>query len=182
MTGVFTLNFTKFSPADFPERYEVIDGIIYDMTPPPLEIHQRIITNLIGEFILYLKNKPCKVYTAPFGVWWNANSEEHVEPDLVVICDSSKILEKGCVGAPDLIVEVLSRATASKDKGVKLRKYRASGVREYWIVDPVNELVEVYFFQENVFREPDIFDTMETTMLYCGIFDDLNIEVRRLFL
>ena len=174
-----------------PERYEMINGVIYDMTPLPLEIHQRIVINLLGELIPYVKGKSCNVYTAPFGMWWDETSDEHVEPDVVVVCDPSKIHEKGCVGAPDLIVEVLSRSTAGKDRGVKLKKYRSSGVKEYWIIDPVNELVEVYSFDDNLFREPSVYEMgvvddegtdEKHTLISSGVFEDLKIEIRQLFL
>ena len=178
------MNFTNPSSL-LPERYEVINGVIYDMTPPPIEIHQRIVSNLVIKFGSYLEGKSCKVYPAPFGVWWNETSDEHVEPDVVVVCDPSKIREKGCIGAPDLVVEVLSRSTAGKDRGVKLKKYRSSGVKEYWMIDPVNELVEVYLFQTNMFREPDVYEVNEgnegNAIISVGIFDDLKIDVRQLF-
>lgn len=161
------------------ERWERIDSVIYDMTPPPSSQHQAIVGNLYGEFYTYLKGKQCKAFPAPFGVWLDAENDNYVEPDITLVCDQSKIHQKGCVGVPDLVVEVLSPSTALKDKRVKLRRYRLSGVREYWIVDPFNKIVEVYKFSENVFTEPEVYGKDET--ITDGIFDDLAIDLRNIF-
>lgn len=161
------------------ERWERIDGIIYDMTPPPSSQHQTVVSNLHGEFYTYLKGKQCKVFPAPFGVWLDDEYDNYVEPDIAVVCDLSKIHPKGCVGVPDLVVEVLSPSTALKDKRIKLRRYRLAGVREYWIADPVNQIVEVYKFSENVFTEPEIYGKDET--VNNGIFEDMEINLRDIF-
>lgn len=161
------------------ERWERISGIIYDMTPPPSSQHQSIVSSLNGEFYTYLKEKPCKVFPAPFGVWLEDDNDNYVEPDITIVCDPSKIKIKGCVGVPDLVVEVLSPTTALKDKRVKLRTYRLSGVREYWIVDPPNQIVEIYKFSENIFTEPQVYGKDETVKV--GIFEDLNINLRDIF-
>ena len=84
------------------ERWERIDGVIYDLTPPPSSQHQAIVGSLYGEFYTYLKGKHCKAFPAPFGVWLDD------ENDITVVCDPSKIHKKGCVGVPDLVVEGLS--------------------------------------------------------------------------
>ena len=162
-----------------PERYELIDGVIFDMIPSPTSTHQRISSNLHTEFGLYLKGKPCKVFSAPFDVYLKDGIDEWVIPDLTVICDQSKIQEKGCVGAPDLVVEILSKTTAVKDRTVKLTLYRTAGVKEYWIVDPYGETVEVYQFGENVFSLPDIYGVED--VMKVGIFDDLQITLREIF-
>jgi len=161
------------------ERWERIDGIIYDMTPPPSSQHQAIVGNLYGEFYTYLKGKKCKAFPAPFGVWLDDENDIYVEPDIAVVCDQSKIHDKGCIGAPDLVVEVLSPSTALKDKRVKLRRYRLSGVREYWIVDPLNQIVEVYKLSENVFTEPQVYGKDETVKV--DIFEDLEINLHDIF-
>ncbi|MFD1675876.1 Uma2 family endonuclease [Alicyclobacillus fodiniaquatilis] len=163
------------------ERWERIDGIIYDMTPPPTSDHQSIVSNLHREISVYLKGKTCKVFPAPFGVWLNAEEPNgnYVEPDITVICEQSKIHRQSCMGAPDMIVEVLSPSTALKDKTVKLRAYRVAGVREYWIVDGANEIVEVYTFAENVFSEPDIYGKEQRIAV--RIFQDLSIDLKDVF-
>lgn len=161
------------------ERWERIDGIVYDMTPPPSSQHQAIVGSLYGELYTYLKGKKCKAFPALFGVWLDDENDIYVELDITVVCDQSKIHEKGCIGAPDLVVEVLSPSTALKDKRVKLRHYRLSGVLEYWIVDPFNQIVEVYKLSENVFTEPQVYGKEETVKV--GIFEDLEINLHDIF-
>lgn len=161
------------------KRWERIDGVIYDMTPPPSSQHQAIVESLYGEFYTYLKGKQCKAYPAPFGVWLDDANDIYVEPDITIVCDHSKIHTKGCIGVPDLVVEDLSPSTALKDKRVKLKLYRLSGVLEYWIVDPFNQIMEVYRLSENVFTEPQVYGKDETVTV--GIFEDLEINLYDIF-
>jgi Uma2 family endonuclease len=161
------------------ERYEVIDGVVYDMTPPPSTAHQRASNRLYALFANYLRGKGCEAFHAPFGVWFNERDDEHVEPDVTIVCDPSKLREKGCVGTPDLIVEVLSPATAAKDRKVKLRRYQRAGVREYWIVDPVHKTVEVYRLEENVFGKAEVYS--EEDIVQVGIFDDCQINLKDVY-
>jgi len=162
------------------ERWELIDGVVYDMTPPPTSEHQSIVGNLFREISVYLKGKTCKAFPAPFGVWLDAEeSGNYVEPDITIICDPSKIHKKGCLGVPDMVVEVLSPSTALKDKRVKLKRYRLSGVREYWIVDPVYQVVEVFRLSENVFSEPQVYGKDENVRV--GIFEDFEINLIDVF-
>ena len=119
------------------------------------------------------------MFPAPFGVWMTPDEQEHVEPDITVVCDREKIHTKGYVGVPDLIVEVLSASTAFKDKTVKLHLYRKSGVREYWIIDPSNEIVEVYQLHDRTFGEPQIYG--KDAIVKVGIFEDLSINLVELF-
>lgn len=160
-------------------RWERIEGVIYNMTPPPTAQHQSIVSRLQGEFYAFLKEKKCTSYVAPFGVWLNDEHDNYVEPDLTIICDPSKIHTKGCVGTPDLIVEVLSPATAVKDKGVKLKRYRISGVREYWIIDPLHQTVEVFLFTNNLCIEPRVYGKEDT--LNVDLFPGLVIHLPDIF-
>lgn len=162
-----------------PERYEIIDSVIYDMSPSPNERHQRISGNLFREFSVYLKGKSCRAYAAPFDVYLKDGVDEWVIPDLTIVCDPSKLQDKGCVGAPDLVVEILSKATAVKDRTVKYKLYRASGIQEYWIVDPHWQTVDVYKFGDNVFSAPEIYESGDC--LKVGIFDDLEINLSEIF-
>lgn len=127
------------------QRAELIDGRIYNMAPPA-RIHQKLITELVSALHQYIRNNNgnCEVYPAPFAVFLNADDRNYVEPDISVICDKSKLTEKGCNGAPDLIMEVVSPSTQQMDYGIKLFKYRTAGVREYWIINPVTRIVNVY--------------------------------------
>lgn len=129
------------------QRAELIDGTIY-MQAAPLRIHQRITGRLQYSIFSHIEKsgKPCDVYAAPFAVYLG---EDYVEPDISVICDPNKLTEKGCVGAPDWIIEVLSPSTAMNDYVRKLGLYARSGVREYWIIDPENSTVLTYVFSES---------------------------------
>ena len=127
------------------QRAELINGTIYNMAPPN-RLHQDIVMNLSAEIRDYIKknNGSCKVYPAPFAVFLNNDNQTYVEPDISVICDKSKLDDRGCNGAPDWIIEVVSQSTKRMDYGIKLFKYRTAGVREYWIVNPLNKTVNVY--------------------------------------
>ncbi len=126
-------------------RWELIDGIPYDMSPGPSRKHQGILVELLYEFRSFLEGKPCKVYMSPFDVRLNADEEDDtvVQPDLLVVCDGSKLDERGCKGAPELIVEILSPSTIRHDSWVKYNLYKRSGVKEYWLVNPEAKTVTV---------------------------------------
>ena len=125
------------------ERWELIDGVAYMMSPAPLRIHQGILFEIAGQFHEFLKDKPCKAYIAPFDVRLNADTSDDtvVQPDLVVVCDTSKLDDRGCKGAPDMVLEILSPSTSRRDKVLKFHTYLRAGVREYWIVDPDTKTV-----------------------------------------
>jgi Uma2 family endonuclease len=120
-------------------RAEIINGLVYAMSPP-LTIHQRILSRLHLKIATHLEGKPCEVFPAPFGVRLfpeeDHSDDTMLEPDLVVVCDPAKIDERGCNGAPDLVIEILSPSTSSMDRVRKFNLYLEAGVREYWIVDP----------------------------------------------
>ncbi len=131
------------------ERWELIYGEAWDMSPAPTRKHQYISGKLFFQIEDYLKDKDCDVYVAPFDVRLSENEEDKktdtvVQPDLLVVCDKSKLDEAGCNGAPDWIVEILSPSTAVKDLNNKYQLYQAKGVKEYWIIDPSNNFLTVY--------------------------------------
>ena len=132
------------------DRAELIDGQIFNMAPPST-MHQVITGELYATIRNYIKksNGSCKPYIAPFAVFLNDDDKNYLEPDISVVCHPKKVDEKGCHGAPDWIIEVVSPATQSRDYGIKLFKYRMSGVREYWIVNPMKEIVNVYSFEND---------------------------------
>lgn len=125
-------------------RYELIDGIAYMMSPSPSRIHQGILGRLYVQLWQFLKGKTCEVYISPFDVRLNVNDNDDnvVQPDLIVVCDKSKLDDNSCAGAPDMVIEILSPSSARFDKFVKFQKYQAYGVREYWIVDPASKTVQ----------------------------------------
>lgn len=156
------------------QRAELINGKFYDMAPPS-RIHQRIsaeIARIFGNYIIE-HNGSCQVYPAPFAVNLDAEDENWVEPDISIICDHTKLTERGCSGAPDLIVEIVSPSSRKLDYATKSGLYLATGVREYWIVDPARETTMVYF--ENDDTTPCIYQF--SVEIPCGIFDGLKIRI-----
>lgn len=155
MSMSFPKSDKKYSYADYlnwpdGERWEIIDGIPYDMSPAPSTKHQLITLELGRQFANYLLDKECRAIIAPFDIRIPSGDEKDediqtvVQPDIVVICDRSKLDDKGYRGAPGLIIEILSPSTSKKDLQEKYRLYERSGVKEYWVVFPREELVEVY--------------------------------------
>ena len=129
------------------QRAELVDGKWFDMATPS-RVHQRISHQLSYELESYIRKKggDCQVYSAPFAVFLKDDGKNYLEPDISVICDSSKLDDKGCHGAPDIVMEVLSPSTKDRDLGVKLYLYRQSGVREYWAINPEIGISMIYFF------------------------------------
>lgn len=156
------------------QRVELIEGIIYDLASPSLT-HQLITTNLSAEIRDYIKRKQgeCKVISAPFGVFLNEDDKTYVEPDVLVVCDKNKLNEKGCMGAPDFVVEVVSPSSQKMDYGIKNVLYSNAGVREYWIIDPQKESTIVYRYEEGA--APTFFPFNQSITV--GIYGDLNITI-----
>jgi Uma2 family endonuclease len=159
ITSIDQLDLTKtYSYADylkwrFEESVELIKGKVIRMSPAPTTSHQRVSLNLTLEFGNYLKGSSCSVFASPFDVRLIRKEDDTqiktvVQPDLCIICDAQKIDEKGCYGAPDLIVEILSPATSKKDVKDKYELYQEAGVLEYWVIDPIAKLVDVFFLKE----------------------------------
>jgi Uma2 family endonuclease len=184
----------KYTYADyvkwtFDEAVELIKGRIFKMAAP-LSNHQDSSLNLASVFKIYLKGKPCKVYVAPFDVRLpkpisqrksDKDIETVVQPDICIVCDLSKIDRRGCVGAPDLIVEVLSKGTASKDVKDKFEVYEESGVKEYWIVSLTERLVNVFRLNEQGKYVPDNRPYVPSDTIRVGIFSDFSILVDDIF-
>lgn len=156
------------------ERAELIDGKIYYMAPPS-RTHQRISEKLYQTIANYIDSKggKCEIYAAPFAVFLNKDDINYMEPDISVICDLSKIDEKGCHGAPDWVIEIVSPGNKPMDYFTKLFKYRMAGVREYWIVDPAKEMVMVYRFEKETMEEYSFGEDVPV-----GIYDGLSIKVQ----
>lgn len=154
------------------QRAELIDGQIYYIAPPSRR-HQLIILSLSRQLADYIdaKNGTCEVDIAPFAVFLNEDDKTYVEPDISVICDSGKLTDQGCKGAPDWIIEIVSPASRRMDYFTKLFKYHTSGVREYWLVDPIKNFVIVYNFDKSDSEQYTFADTIKA-----GIYDDLYID------
>ncbi len=156
------------------ERAELIDGQIYYMAPPS-RTHQRISSCLHNKVYNYIRENDgdCEVYAAPFAVFLNEDDINYVEPDISVICDQSKLDEKGCHGAPDWVIEIVSPSTERIDYGIKLFKYRSAKVREYWVINPSKQTVMVYDFEHELDTKQYSFDD---TIPVC-IYQDLKINI-----
>ncbi len=155
-------------------RSELIDGVMYDMASQE-RIHQGIVGELYYRIRDYIRNKggDCKVYPAPFDVELFENEDTVVQPDISVICDKEKLTKRGCLGAPDWVIEVISPGNPGHDYVKKLNLYKRAGVREYWIVDPANESVTVFINSEDK-EEPDYYTFSDEVK--AGIYDDLSIS------
>lgn len=159
------------------QRAELIDGDMYMMAPPS-RIHQKLVMQLSRIISNYVADKggSCEVYPSPFAVFLNADDKNYVEPDISVICDRDKLNDKGCVGAPDWIIEIVSPSTQRMDYLTKLFKYRTAGVREYWIVNPIKGTVQLYSFE----GEEDSTQSSFSDSITSTIFKDFSICIEDL--
>lgn len=171
---------------DESERCEIINGKLYAMAPPTRE-HQGILGELYGQIWLFLKDKPCKIYTAPFGVRLFENDNDFpenvdtvVEPDISVVCDMNKLDKKGCKGAPDFVIEILSPSNERHDVFVKYNLYMRAGVREYWIADPERRTVRVYILDENgVYKLSEMYGEKDAAKI--TVLNDCPIDLGAVF-
>lgn len=168
------------------ERAELINGEIFLMAPSPSRGHQGISVELTRQFANYLEGKKCKAYHAPFDVRLfekEGDAPEDVdtvvEPDLVVICDPSKLDDRGCKGAPDMVVEILSPSTQRHDRLVKLGLYQRAGVREYWIVSPEEQTVQVFLRQDGSLQLHEVYDRQGVAKV--NVLDGCFIELIKVF-
>ena len=170
------------------ERWELIDGTAWNMSPAPNRYHQEIVSQFMRPILNHLEESPCKVYTAPFDVLLPDSADEEeddiatvVQPDISVICDKNKLTDKGCTGAPDWIIEILSPYTSHKDMSIKYELYRRHGVREYWIADPGNRYVHVYLLdaEGNYPDFPAVY--LRDAVIKCTVVEGLSIDLQRVF-
>lgn len=153
-------------------RAELINGQIYYMAPPSRR-HQALVGELHATIRDYIRKKqgPCKVYPAPFAVFLNEDDLTYVEPDISVICDPNKLNDKGCSGAPDWIIEIVSPGSRQMDYYVKLFKYRSAEVRLYWIVDPEKEKITVWNFEGD-----DVIEFSFRDNVPVSLYEDFTID------
>ncbi|AFH60320.1 Uma2 family endonuclease [Paenibacillus caseinilyticus] len=149
--------------AQWTGQWELIDGKAYNMTPAPSSNHQYCVTRLSAQLLHFYLPRGCEVFVAPFDVYFSesddyAHPEHVVQPDIVVICNRKRIDKKGCFGAPNLVIEVISPSTAIKDYNTKYQLYERFGVEEYWIIDPVGRAVTKLSLHEGQYTDPVIIE------------------------
>ena len=169
------------------KRRELINGFIKLMSPAPKRIHQEVESKLflvIGSFLQ--KNKKCKIYPAPFDVRLPKKDEKQdekiytvVQPDLSIICDPDKLDDRGCIGPPDMIVEITSPKTVDRDVNEKFTIYEQSGVKEYWIVYPQEQSISVFVLEGSKYKFKGMYAGKRQIKVH--IFDDLFIKLEDIF-
>jgi Uma2 family endonuclease len=182
----------KYSYADyltwmFKERLELFKGIIFKMSPAPSTVHQRVAGNIHGILWNKFKNETCSVFIAPFDVRLVSAKKSKsdndiytvVQPDLCVICDQSKLDSRGAIGAPELMIEILSPGNSKKEMRYKYDLYQEAGVLEYWIINPENKTILVYVLKDGIFigQHPLIEDDKIESVL----FPQLDFRLEEIF-
>ncbi|WP_394265220.1 Uma2 family endonuclease [Bergeyella zoohelcum] len=168
------------------ERVELFRGKILKMSPAPSRKHQEISFNLTLTIGHLFRNSPCKLYIAPFDVRLPKTPQNRadqevftvVQPDLCIVCDENKLDDKGCIGAPDLIIEILSPGNSKKEMKSKFEIYEEAGVREYWIVDPVYESVLINVLENGVYRT---FRPIVDNEVKSHIFPNIVLHTQNIF-
>jgi len=148
----------------FTEYVELIKGKVMRKIAAPTKVHQQVSRNLTAEIYNALKGQPCELFPAPFDVRLlkstgngDAQIRTVVQPDLCVVCDASKLDAKGCLGAPDLMIEIISPSTAWLDNGIKANLYAENGVREYWIVFPAEQIINLYELRGEEYKINEVY-------------------------
>lgn len=183
LNGTYT--YADYLTWQFEELVELIKGKIYKMSPSPIRMHQKISRKFVSRFDNFLNGHKCEVYHAPFDVRLlkevNSNKEIYtvVQPDICVICDPNKLDERGCIGAPDLIVEILSPSTSKKDVTIKFDLYEQNGVREYWIVYPGECIIDVFDLEDNKYKLRAKYGSDD--IIPVGIFEGFSINANDIF-
>ena len=164
---------------DDDQRWELIDGIAYAMSAPTVQ-HQDVGGNLYVQLTLFLKGKTCKAFIAPFDVRLNADTYDNtvVQPDVIVICDRTKLSRTGCVGAPDMVIEILSPSTTGHDMIRKYQKYLQAGVREFWIVDHASKAVRVCILGDEKY---DQIDYLDPEIIPVKVLEGCQIDMGKVF-
>lgn len=169
------------------KRCEVLGGVIISMDPSVSPKHQEVSMQLSIEFGSYLRGKRCKVFAGDIDVYlfedkkgWDSEKVKNwVIPDMVIVCDPDKIKKHGIVGAPDFALEILSPSSAKIDRMDKRWAYSKAGVKEYWIVDPANQLVEVYLLKEGVLELENVYTKEDSVHVH--VLENLNIDLANIF-
>lgn len=193
ITNINQLDLDKtYSYADyltwiFQEKLELIKGKIFQMSPAPSRFHQQVSVQLTGLLWTAFKNHSCTLYAAPFDVRLLDKKKSTldkdiftvVQPDLCVICDENKLDDRGCIGAPDLVIEILSPGNSSKEMKYKFDLYEEAGVQEYWIVNPENRTLFVYILKDDKFI--GMHPLIEEDEIQSPLFPQLDFKLEEIF-
>jgi len=190
ITDISQLDLTKqYTYADyltwwFDERVELIRGYVRKMSPAPLDRHQRVIGNVYNDIKNFIRRKKCQVRFAPYDVRLTRNIDDKkvvtvVQPDICIICNTDLIDEKGCNGAPDMIAEILSPGNAKHDVKTKFELYQEAGVKEYWLVDTTEKLVDVFILENGTYRLVKKY--VEDDIVPLNTLEGLNIDLKDIF-
>ncbi len=182
-----TYSYADYLLWQFSERVELIKGKVFKMSPAPSSSHQDISLNLTRIIDKVFIKTSCKFYVAPFDVrlvdYKQSTNENQilsvVQPDLCVICDRTKVDSKGCLGSPDLVVEILSAGNSKKEMDTKFDLYQENKILEYWIVDPMQKSILVYVYENNRYigLKPYLIDSK----IISPTFPDLKVSVKKVF-
>lgn len=172
---------------NFQERLEILKGKIFKMSPAPSRKHQRISLELTGAFYNYFKKTTCNIYVAPFDVrlinFKKSTSDKEIttvfQPDICVICDKQKLDDRGCIGAPDLIIEILSPGNYRKEMDIKFDLYEENGVKEYWIVEPLQKSILIYTLQNDKYI--GLKPITEEGLVHSPLFPEMTFNVSEIF-
>lgn len=183
-----TYTYADYLTWNFQERLEILKGKIFKMSPAPSRKHQEISIQLTGIFYNYFKHKSCNVYVAPFDVRLknfkkSTKNNEIItvfQPDICVVCDKEKLDERGCLGAPDLIIEILSPGNSKKEMDIKFDLYEENEVKEYWIVEPFQKSILIYTLQNNKYI--GLKPIAEEGMVNSPLFPELTFNVEEIFI
>lgn len=166
-----------------PDRhYEIIEGVLFELSTPSIK-HQAISAEILKQIASYLENKPCNVFHAPIDINFSKKKKKAtniVQPDIVVVCDQNKIKEQYIKGAPDFIIEILSPSTKARDRFYKYNLYIKEKVKEYWIVDPIKNKIEVYLLEKEYFECIGTYPIADKVKV--NIFQDFSIDLSEFYL
>ncbi|TAF69139.1 MAG: Uma2 family endonuclease [Flavobacterium sp.] len=194
ITDINSLDLSKsYTYADyltwnFKERLEILKGKIFKMSPAPSRKHQEVSIKLFRKFDRYFETKSCNIYYAPFDVrlknFKKSTSDQEistvVQPDICVICDKEKLDDRGCLGAPDLIIEILSPGNSKKEMDIKFDLYEENGVKEYWIVEPYQKSILIYTLQKGTYI--GLKPIAEEGLVHSPLFPELSFNVADIFI
>jgi Uma2 family endonuclease len=182
-----TYSYADYLLWQFQERVELIKGKIFEMSPATSRKHQVVLRFLNRHLDRYFEEKSCGLYFAPFDVRlvnFKKSTEDNtifsvVQPDLCVVCDEEKLDDRGCIGAPDLVIEILSPGNSKKEMGIKFDLYEENGVKEYWIVEPAENSIFVYTLQNGKYI--GLKPCIEGQTITSPLFPELDFEIEKIF-